>query len=170
MSILDDILYAFLPSLEIFRSINGLNALVLRIGVEIDYCSTLSEDFLPDEFLPGNIPDPGVSAKFRKLFSRTPLLRALMKLILHMMQSSGTADGMRNLIDSTLPNSILKVFQNSRLFGAVGIFGLSINVMSTFVHNEPTSLAILQEAKLPSTFLESANDVLPISPEVIYDF
>jgi E3 ubiquitin-protein ligase HUWE1 len=165
MSILDDILYAFLPSLDIFRSINGLTALVLRIGVEIDYCLEIGKEFQPDEFLPKNIPDPGVSSKFRKLFSRTPLLRALMKLILHMMQSSGTADGMRNLIDSSLPNSILKVFQNSRLFGSVGIFGLAINVMSTFVHNEPTSLAI-QEAQLPSSFLESAKDVLPVSPEV----
>lgn len=27
--------------------------------------------------------------------------------------------------------------------------------MTTFIHNEPTSLAILQEAKLPQTFLES---------------
>lgn len=29
---------------------------------------------------------------------------------------------------------------------------LAINIMSTFVHNEPTSLTIIQENNLPETF------------------
>jgi E3 ubiquitin-protein ligase HUWE1 len=34
------------------------------------------------------------------------------------MQSSGNAEGMRNLIDTTLPASIGRVMQNSRVFGS----------------------------------------------------
>lgn len=32
---------------------------------------------------------------------------------------------------------------------------LGINIMSTFVHNEPTSLAIIQEAGLPEVFYQA---------------
>ena len=40
--------------------------------------------------------------------------------------------------------------------------------MSTFIHNEPTSLVILQESKLPQTFLTIAcHQDLPVSAEVI---
>lgn len=39
--------------------------------------------------------------------------------------------------------------------------------MSTFIHNEPTSLSILQELKLPQTFLASIKQHIPFSPEVV---
>lgn len=38
--------------------------------------------------------------------------------------------------------------------------------MSTFIHNEPTCLTILQEAKLPQTLLEAISKDIPISAEV----
>lgn len=39
--------------------------------------------------------------------------------------------------------------------------------MATFIHNEPTSLNILQEAKLPQAFLKAINASMPVSAEVI---
>lgn len=41
---------------------------------------------------------------------------------------------------------------------------IAINVMSTFVHNEPTSLAIIQEAGLPDTFYRAIE--LGIEPAI----
>lgn len=38
--------------------------------------------------------------------------------------------------------------------------------MSTFIHNEPTCLNILQEAKLPQIFLETVNKGVLVSAEV----
>jgi hypothetical protein len=38
--------------------------------------------------------------------------------------------------------------------------------MATFIHNEPTSLSILQEAKIPSAFLDSIKDEIPASVDV----
>lgn len=32
---------------------------------------------------------------------------------------------------------------------------IAVNIMSTFVHNEPTSLAIIQEAGLPELFYKA---------------
>jgi E3 ubiquitin-protein ligase HUWE1 len=83
------------------------------------------------------------------------------------MQSSGSADGMRNLIDSSLVKSIHTILIHSNLFGHVGAFGLAVNIMSTFIHNEPTSLSILQEAQLPLAFLTAANKPLQVSVEVV---
>jgi E3 ubiquitin-protein ligase HUWE1 len=48
---------------------------------------------------------------------RTALVKAMFKFVLHMMESSGTADGLRNLIDSTLPHSLKLVVEQPRVFG-----------------------------------------------------
>lgn len=39
--------------------------------------------------------------------------------------------------------------------------------MASFIHNEPTSLAILQEANIPQTFLASVSKEIPTSPDVV---
>lgn len=39
--------------------------------------------------------------------------------------------------------------------------------MASFIHNEPTSLAILQEANIPQTFLASLSKEIPTSPDVV---
>lgn len=123
---------------------------------------------------------------------RTALLKAMLKFVLHMMESSGTADGLRNLIDSSLPHSLKLVVEQPQVFGnsvfALGMFYLSIyqkkkqgdhlsshtiyylplaiNVMSTFIHNEPTSLPILQESKLPQSFLSTITEYTTVSTDV----
>jgi E3 ubiquitin-protein ligase HUWE1 len=84
-----------------------------------------------------------------------------------MMQSSGTAEGLRGLIDSSLLKSIKKIIEHRSLFGpnvlpigtilALFICSLiehllAINILATFVHNEPTSLTVIQEASVPEAF------------------
>lgn len=44
----------------------------------------------------------------------------------------------------------------------------AINVMSTFIHNEPTSLPILQETKLPQSFLSTITEYTTVSTDVSY--
>ena len=84
------------------------------------------------------------------------------------MQSSGTAEGLRGLIDSSLLKSIKKIIEHRSLFGPnvlpigtiLALFMwcslierlLAINILATFVHNEPTSLTVIQEAGVPETF------------------
>ena len=73
---------------------------------------------------------------------------------------------MRHLIDTSLPSSIAICFQHPTLFGS-NVYGLAVNIMSTFIHNEPTSLSILQESGLHLLFLSSLTPSLPVSAEVI---
>lgn len=96
------------------------------------------------------------------------------------MQSSGTAEGLRGLIDLSLLTSIKKIIQHRGVFGpnvlplgmCNGIFGVvsdifsAINIMATFVHNEPTSLGIIQEAGLPEAFYKAIEAGLEPSIEV----
>src|SRR4051812_25979103 len=84
---------------------------------------------------------------------RVSVLKSMFRLILHMMQVSGTADRMRNLVESSFPKSLYKIISHPRVFGNT-IYGSSIYIMASIVHNEPTSLSILQESQLPQKFME----------------
>lgn len=44
---------------------------------------------------------------------------------------------------------------------------LAINIMATFVHNEPTSLSIIQEAGLPESFYKAIETGIEPSIEVL---
>ena len=99
------------------------------------------------------------------------------------MQSSGTTEGMRGLIDSSLLKSVQKIIEYRGVFGPtvlpIGEFCFvlnclhhiqipfsAINVVATFVHNEPTSLTAIQEAKLPETIFKALESGIEPSFEV----
>lgn len=102
-----------------------------------------------------------------------------------MMQTSGTSEGLRGLIDSSLLKSVKKIIGCRSLFGpSILPFGNShilphllgwltvhfrsaINIMATFVHNEPTSLTIIQEIGLPEAFYKVVESGVEPSFEVI---
>ncbi|KAL0090801.1 hypothetical protein F4703DRAFT_1835177, partial [Phycomyces blakesleeanus] len=56
--------------------------------------------------------------------------------------------------DSSVPTTLLEIIENPKVFGN-SVFALAINVHTTLIHNEPTSLPILQEANLPQAFLKT---------------
>lgn len=84
-------------------------------------------------------------------------LRMLFKLITHMMTNgSGNLDRLlRNLIDSPqLLGGLRTVIVNARTFGS-SVWAGAINIMSTFIHTEPTSYAVISEAGLSKGLLEA---------------
>jgi E3 ubiquitin-protein ligase HUWE1 len=83
-----------------------------------------------------------------------------------MMHSSGTTEGLRGLIDSSLVKSIMLIMEHRALFGS-SVLPLAINIMTTFIHNEPTSLHVIQEAKLPEVFYSAIESGLEPIMEVI---
>jgi len=76
--------------------------------------------------------------------SSAGLLKALFRSIQRLLTSAGTLESVSNLTETQLPLSIKLIIQNKAVFG-YQIYSLAINMMSTLIHNEPTSLAILQE-------------------------
>ncbi|KAI9612777.1 hypothetical protein H4Q26_007938 [Puccinia striiformis f. sp. tritici PST-130] len=82
-------------------------------------------------------------------------------------------ESVRNLTETQLPQSIKLIIQNKAIFG-YQIYSLAINMMSTLIHSEPTSLATLQEAGLPKALydaidsgIEPAFDVIAAIPSAL---
>lgn len=82
------------------------------------------------------------------------------------MTTSGTTEGLRNLIDTSLLSSVKTVMSHRVIFGPQ-IFSSVTNIAATFVHNEPTSLTTLQEADVPKTFYDSLEEAIPASNDVL---
>ena len=50
-------------------------------------------------------------------FSRSAVLKHVLRTMHRMMQTSGTSEGLRTLIDSSLTRSVKKIMENRGLFG-----------------------------------------------------
>lgn len=84
-------------------------------------------------------------------------LRWLFKFVNHMMShGSGNFDRLlRNLIDSPqLLSGLQTVIFNAKVFGS-SVWSGAVNIMSSFIHNEPTSYAVIAEAGLSRGLLEA---------------
>ncbi|KAL9104763.1 MAG: hypothetical protein Q9163_000313 [Psora crenata] len=84
-------------------------------------------------------------------------LRMVFKIISQMMSNnSGNFDRLlRNFIDSpSLLSGLRTVIVNPKLFGS-SVWSGAVNIMSSFIHNEPTSYAIISEAGISKGFLET---------------
>ncbi|ORY22745.1 hypothetical protein LY90DRAFT_675786 [Neocallimastix californiae] len=172
--LLDNFLLIKTQVFPIFIEENGLDKVLDRIKYEVEYNVKLIEDENSksgdnDQNMKDALTGQEVFPRDEKDFvphESMVLLRASLKLILHLMQTSGSSDRMRNLIDSSLPNSLYNIFKYYNKFGIL-VYGLTIEIMSTFINNEPTCLNILQEAKLPQIFLETVNKGVLVSAEAI---
>lgn len=150
IGMLDNIVNRFTNSINPFANANGLDILVSRIKEEVD-----SVTAMPPSADSTSVPH-----------EKLQFLRAMLKFILHLMQIAGSADHIRNLIETSLPKSLNLIFQRVNTFGA-GVFGIAIGILSTFIHNEPTCLSILQDASLPQSLLNACQSSYPVSAEII---
>ncbi|KAF8625408.1 hypothetical protein AX15_005373 [Amanita polypyramis BW_CC] len=158
MQLVDNVLYSFATAFQVFCNSNGVDVLVERIEYEVDYDIGYYSSGVPNNELP---------------ISRSAVLKHILRSTHRMMQSSGSTEGLRGLIDTSLLKSIKKIIDRRELFGS-SVLPLAVNIMATFVHNEPTSLVIIQEAGLPEAFynaiemgLEPAIEVIQAIPNAI---
>ncbi|EGN99872.1 hypothetical protein SERLA73DRAFT_88605 [Serpula lacrymans var. lacrymans S7.3] len=158
MQLVDNVLYGFTNAFQLFCNGRGVETLVGRIQHEIDFDLNMY----------------GSESRSREVFgsygelpvARAAVLKHTLRSMHRMMQSSGTAEGLRGLIDSSILQSIKKIIQYRGLFGP-SILPMAMNIMATFVHNEPTSLPTIQEAGLPEMFYQAIEAGLEPVIEVI---
>ncbi|KAI0305409.1 hypothetical protein B0F90DRAFT_1815046 [Multifurca ochricompacta] len=158
MQLVDNVLYSFGNAFQLFCNNRGVEVLVDRIEYEVDEdINTLG----PQEHA-SDIP-----RSYGQLpIVRTAALKHILRSMHRMMQSSGTAEGLRGLIDSSLLKSIKKIIEHRSLFGP-NVLPIAINIMATFVHNEPTSLTVIQETGVPEAFYRAVEAGLEPVIEVI---
>ncbi|KAI6021384.1 hypothetical protein BKA83DRAFT_4464115 [Pisolithus microcarpus] len=158
MQLVDNVVYGYSNAFQLFSNARGVIALVDRIQHEVDFDITMYRNETPSQGIFGSYGDLPVA--------RAAVLKHALRSIHRMMQSSGTAEGLRGLIDSSLLQSVKKIMVNRGLFGP-SVLPLAMNIMATFVHNEPTSLPTIQEAGLPQVFYQAIEDGLEPFIEVV---
>ena len=109
-------------------------------------------------------------------FFRQQTLRLLFKFIAHMFHhNTGAQDRLlRNLIDSPqLLGAMKTVIENAKIFGS-NVWSGAVNIVSSFIHSEPTSYNVIAEAGLSKGILDavtmvpaSADKIQPSGPEGI---
>lgn len=90
-------------------------------------------------------------------FYQQSTLRQVFKNTVHMFEhNTGGHDRLlRNLIDTPqVLGALRSVIENSAIFGA-NVWSGAVNIVSSFIHNEPTSYQVIGEAGLSRSFLES---------------
>ncbi|KAF6760270.1 hypothetical protein DFP72DRAFT_1097039 [Ephemerocybe angulata] len=158
MQLLDNVLYSYTNGFQMFCAAQGVNVIVDRIEYEIDYdIEHYGSSPASKEIAPATVELP---------VSRIAVLKHILRSMHRMMQSAGTAEGLRNLVNLSLLKSVKKIIEYRGLFGP-SILPFAINIMSTFVHNEPTSLTIIQENNLPETFYNAIEAGIEPAMEVI---
>ncbi|KAH8119411.1 hypothetical protein DFH11DRAFT_1782299 [Phellopilus nigrolimitatus] len=158
MQLVDNVLYGFMNAFTMFCNGRGVETLTDRIRHEVDLAI---ETHGSDEAAHSASSSYGLLQ-----FTRAGVLKHLLRSMHRMMQSSGTTEGMRGLIDSSLLKSVDKIIEYRGVFGPT-VLPIAINIVATFVHNEPTSLTAIQEAKLPETIYKALEAGIEPSFEVI---
>ena len=90
-------------------------------------------------------------------FYQQSTLRQLFKNTVHMFEhSTGTHDRLlRNLIDTPqILGALRTVIENAHTFGS-NVWSGAVNIVTSFIHNEPTSYQVIGEAGLSKSLLES---------------
>lgn len=164
VTVLDNLIYSFNTTFTSFCNANGLSILIKRIKDE--YHKIIDNSISANNQMELDSSDATRTLQDSAFHERNTLLKVLLKFTLHMMQTSGTADRLRNLVESSLPHSINLILKSYRNF-TNNVVGLAMNIMTTLIHNEPTSLSILQELKLPTVFLDLVKQTIPLSIDVI---
>ncbi|KAF7177006.1 hypothetical protein CNMCM7691_004547 [Aspergillus felis] len=162
MEFLDTFVHAVRDALATLTNAKGFDA----ISDLIDYeTKTSFENVSKGAGLPPQHKTPSIDYQIPYFQQQT--LRWIFRFVNHIMQHNGGGFDrvLRNLIDSPqLLTSLRLVFENARIFGS-HVWSNAVNILSSFIHNEPTSYAVIAEAGLSKSFLEAVTSSELKTPE-----
>lgn len=158
VTLLDSLCYGFNSATTSFLQNHGMTTFVALLEHLVDAGIQKAEQLKGEGKELQHSPTNGLLAP-----SEGALLRALLRCVARVIGITGTQGELRNLIDSTLPKTLKRLIENRRNVGPQ-IYSLALNIMTSFIHNEPTSLSILQEQGLPDAFFASISDESGLEP------
>jgi E3 ubiquitin-protein ligase HUWE1 len=162
MEFLDTFVHAVRDALATLTNAKGFDA----ISDLIDYETKTSwENVSQGAGLPPQHKTPSID--YQIPYFQQQSLRWMFRFVNHIMQHNGGGFDrvLRNLIDSPqLLTSLRLVFEHARVFGS-HVWSNAVNILSSFIHNEPTSYAVIAEAGLSKSFLEAVTSSELKAPE-----
>uniref|UniRef100_A0A6G1SLG6 E3 ubiquitin-protein ligase HUWE1 n=1 Tax=Aceria tosichella TaxID=561515 RepID=A0A6G1SLG6_9ACAR len=98
---------------------------------------------------------------------RAALLKSMLNFLKKAIQDSTFSDCIRHLMDGSLPKSLRHIISNASYYGS-SLFLLSMELVSTYVFQEPALLSSLQESQLTKDILDAILDKpLPPTREIL---
>ena len=152
LAFLNTIIYTIRDAFQTLANIKGLDAISDLIAYEVEAGLTNANN---GNGLPSAYRNQAIDYQLPYFQQQT--LRWLFKFVNHMMShGGGNFDRLlRNLIDSPkLLGGLRTVIVNGKVFGS-SVWSGAVNIMSSFIHNEPTSYAVIAEAGLSKGLLEA---------------
>ncbi|KAL9003607.1 MAG: hypothetical protein Q9188_003541 [Gyalolechia gomerana] len=152
LTFLNTIVYTLRDAFQTFANAKGLDTISNLVAYEV---SSSMDHARSDQGIPVEYRNQVIDYQIPYFQQQT--LRWLFKFVNHMMShGGGNFDRLlRNLIDSPqLLRGLKTVITNSSIFGS-SVWSGAVNILSSFIHNEPTSYGIIAEAGLSKGFLES---------------
>ncbi|EPY50204.1 HECT-type ubiquitin ligase E3 Ptr1 [Schizosaccharomyces cryophilus OY26] len=159
VAMLDHLIDGYSMAFPDFSESKGLDLLVDRLQFEL-------EAGLDDVKSGRGNTEIFLNMDYAIPYDRYFLLKNLLKFILHLIQTGGSVVELRNLIDSSLISSLAFLLDHHEVFGS-NLFASATNIMSTFIHNEPTCYGIIHEKKLSHAFLDAVNRQILNSSDAI---
>ncbi|KAH7399137.1 hypothetical protein DE146DRAFT_524737 [Phaeosphaeria sp. MPI-PUGE-AT-0046c] len=165
LNFLDTFVYNLRDAFQALVNAKGLDVIANMMEYEVDIAKKLAEDGkgIPQEYKT-QLTD------YQIPFYHQQTLRWLFKFLNHMMTHSGANNDrlMRTLIDSAqLLTGLRTVLSNARVYGST-VWSTAVTILTSFIHNEPTSYQVIVEAKLSQAFLETvAGEPAAESPEAL---
>ncbi|KAL2821931.1 hypothetical protein BJX63DRAFT_427294 [Aspergillus granulosus] len=162
MEFLDSFVLAVRDAFGILTNAKGFDALSDLIDFET---KSSFENVSRGAGIPDYYKTPSIDYQIPYFQQQT--LRWLFRFVNHIMQHNGGGFDrvLRNLIDSPqLLTSLRLVIENACVFGS-HVWSNAVNILSSFIHNEPTSYAVIAEAGLSQSFLEAITLISLKAPE-----
>ncbi|KAJ6155114.1 hypothetical protein N7470_005680 [Penicillium chermesinum] len=150
MEFLDTFVHAVRDALGTLTAAKGFDAISDLIDHET---KTAFESVQRGEGFPAKYKYPTIDYQIPYFQQQT--LRWMFRFVNHIMTHNGGGFDrvLRNLIDSPqILTSLRLVFENVRVFGS-HVWSNAVNILSSFIHNEPTSYAVIAEAGLSRSLL-----------------
>ena len=160
---LNTVLYSVREAFQTFANAKGLDMIADLTAWEVESSLAAAK---AGNGIPNNFRNQVMDYQIPYFQQQT--LRWLFKFVNHMMQH-GNANFdrlLRNLIDSPqLLRGLRIVIMNGKMFGS-NVWSGAVNILSSFIHNEPTSYAVIAEAGLSKGLLEAitVNDIPDQAP------
>lgn len=152
ISFLDQLIYNVQNAFQTLANARGLDVVVDLVADEVKAGmeEAEAENGIPEEYR-------STQTDFKIGYYRQQTLKMVFKFMQHMMaQSGGNADRLlRNLIDSPKLLTALKVVIDKGSIWGSHVWSTVVGMVSAFIHNEPTSYAVIHEAGLSHALLES---------------
>lgn len=155
LNFLDTFVHNLREAFQALVDAKGLDIIADLVFYEITTAQKLAEEGkgIPDQYKT-QLTD------YRIPFHHQQTLRWVFKFMNHMLSHTGGGNfdrQMRNLIDSNpLQQGLKMVLSNANVFGST-VWSMAVNILTTFIHNEPTSFAVINDAGLSTALLETVS-------------